>query len=100
MTGRFGNLMTQFFEGVNPGTGGSIVTKTKLSDYFLTSEAAAYLGVSKNTVRTWAEEGKIPVARSPAGYRVFRQRDLDKVLQRIEQDLTRAAKRRPIKKAK
>ncbi|MBC8188568.1 MAG: MerR family DNA-binding transcriptional regulator [Proteobacteria bacterium] len=44
----------------------------KLSEYVLTKEAAEYLGVSQNTLRTWAEDGKIAVRRNPAnGYRLF-----------------------------
>ena len=56
----------------------------KLSDYMKTAEAADHLGVSQNTLRKWAEEGKIPVHRNPAnGYRLFRQRDLDAFLNKI-----------------
>ena len=70
---------------------------TRLCEYAQTSEAAEILGVSINTVRTWAAAGKIRVARNPAnGYRLFRRADLEKFL-------TRAARpERPvrIKKAK
>lgn len=65
---------------------------TKLSDYALTAEAADILGVSQNTVRTWAKDGKIPVHRNPAnGYRLFKRRDLEQFLKRIE----RSAKQKP-----
>jgi len=33
---------------------------TKLSDYLMTAEAAEFLGVSQNTLRTWARQNKIP----------------------------------------
>jgi len=57
----------------------------KLSDYVLTAEAAEILGVSQNTVRTWAKDGKIPVHRNPAnGYRLFKRKDLERFLDRIE----------------
>lgn len=57
------------------------MTKTKLSDYVKTAEAAEILGVSQNTLRTWAEAGKIPVRRNPInGYRLFRRNDLEKFL--------------------
>ncbi len=57
----------------------------KLSDYALTSEAAEILGVSENTIRTWAKDGKIPVHRNPAnGYRLFKRRDLQRFLDRVE----------------
>lgn len=50
---------------------------TKLTDYVLTAEAAETLGVSQNTLRAWAEAGKIPVHRNPAnGYRLFKRSDL------------------------
>lgn len=53
----------------------------KLSDYVLTKEAAAFLGVSQNTLRTWAEDGKIAVRRNPAnGYRLFLRSDLAEFL--------------------
>lgn len=56
---------------------------TKLNEYVRVAEAADMLGVSQNTVRAWAEEGKIPMHRNPAnGYRLFRQTDLDRFLQK------------------
>ncbi|KKM20990.1 hypothetical protein LCGC14_1639930 [marine sediment metagenome] len=49
----------------------------KLSEYVLAAEAARILGVSVNTVRNWATDGKIPHHRNPAnGYRMFRHKDL------------------------
>lgn len=57
---------------------------TKLTEYLKTAEAAEMLGVSQNTLRTWAEAGKIPMHRNPAnGYRLFRRSDLEKFLQQI-----------------
>jgi excisionase family DNA binding protein len=56
----------------------------RLSDYVKTAEAARILGVSQNTLRTWAEAGKIPVRRNPAnGYRLFLRRDLERFLARV-----------------
>lgn len=53
----------------------------KLSDYVQVAEAAEMLGVSQNTLRTWAADGKIPVHRNPAnGYRLFRRSDLEDFL--------------------
>ena len=58
---------------------------TKLSDYVKTAEAADILGVSQNTLRKWAEQGKVPMRRNPAnGYRLFRRVDLDQFLKRLE----------------
>jgi excisionase family DNA binding protein len=54
---------------------------TKLREYVKTAEAAHILGVSQNTLRAWAEAGKIPVRRNPANrYRLFLRRDLDRFL--------------------
>ncbi len=47
-------------------------------------EAAKILAVSQNTLRAWAEAGKIPMHRNPAnGYRLFKRSDLDKFLNRV-----------------
>lgn len=64
---------------------------TKLSDYVKVAEAAEILGVSQNTVRAWAENGRLPGHRNPAnGYRLFQRSDLEKFLAKI-------AKSRPSK---
>ena len=53
----------------------------KLSEYVKVAEAARILGVSQNTLRSWAEAGKIPMHRNPAnGYRLFRREDLERFL--------------------
>jgi excisionase family DNA binding protein len=58
---------------------------TKLTEYVKTAEASEILGVSQNTLRKWAEAGKIPMRRNPAnGYRLFRQSDLLKLLTKLE----------------
>ena len=57
---------------------------TKLSEYVKVAEAAEILGVSQNTVRAWAENGKLPAHRNPAnGYRLFRRGDLQKFLAQV-----------------
>jgi excisionase family DNA binding protein len=57
----------------------------KLTEYVKTSEAAEILGVSQNTLRAWAQAGKIPVRRNPAnGYRLFLRRDLEAFLKKLE----------------
>jgi predicted site-specific integrase-resolvase len=54
---------------------------TKLNEYVKTAAAAEILGVSQNTLRAWAKEGKIPVRVNPAnGYRLFLQSDLEEFL--------------------
>ena len=57
----------------------------KLTDYVKTAEAAEILGVAQNTIRKWAEQGKIPMRRNPAnGYRLFKRKDLERFLMKIE----------------
>lgn len=54
---------------------------TKLNEYVKFAEAAQILGVSQNTLRSWATSGKIPVCRNPANsYRLFRRSDLERYL--------------------
>jgi excisionase family DNA binding protein len=73
----------------------------KLSEYVLTAEAAEILGVSENTVRAWAGEGRIPVTRNPAnGYRLFRRQDLDPFLQDIKKSIAESARKSRPRKAK
>lgn len=58
---------------------------TKLTDYVKTAKAAEILGVSQNTLRKWAEAGKIPMRRNPAnGYRLFKRSDLLRFLAKLE----------------
>jgi len=60
-------------------------TMENLSEYLKTAEAAKLLGVSQNTLRAWAESGKIPVRRNPAnGYRLFKRADLVAYLKTIQ----------------
>lgn len=57
----------------------------KLSNYLRISQAAEYLGVSPNTLRNWVNAGKIAAVRHPVnGYRLFKQDDLDALLQQVE----------------
>ena len=57
---------------------------TKLNEYVKIAEAARILGVSQNTLRAWAESGKIRMHRNPAnGYRLFRRVDLETFLANI-----------------
>jgi excisionase family DNA binding protein len=70
---------------------------TKLNEYLQVADAAQMLGVSQNTLRNWSETGKIRMHRNPAnGYRLFRQADLQRFLQRA----ARPVKPTRLKKAK
>ena len=65
----------------------------KLSEYVLTAEAAEILGVSQNTLRAWAEEGKIPMHRNPGNnYRMFKRSDLEAFLQKAAKPVNRKQK--------
>jgi predicted site-specific integrase-resolvase len=56
----------------------------KFSDYAKRAEAADTLGVSQNTLRSWAGAGKIPVLCNPAnGHPLFLKADLEKFLQKV-----------------
>jgi MerR family transcriptional regulator, copper efflux regulator len=62
----------------------------KLKEYLRISAAADYLGVSPNTLRNWERAGKIVAHRHPVNrYRLFRQQDLDRLLNQVEQPLGR-----------
>lgn len=54
----------------------------KLNEYAMTAEAAEILGVSQNTLRAWADAGRVPMYRNPGnGYRMFRRSDLEQFLE-------------------
>ena len=56
-----------------------------LQQYFTIAEAAAFLGVTPNTLRNWGREDKIAEHRHPVNnYRLYKKADLEAVLRRIE----------------
>jgi len=55
-----------------------------LPELLLTSAAAAYLGISDETLRRWAEDKKIRHVRLPSGQLRFRREDLADVLTPVE----------------
>ena len=56
----------------------------RLKDYLRVRQAAEFVGVSPNTLRNWEGAGKIRSYRNPINqYRLFRRKDLEKVLARI-----------------
>jgi excisionase family DNA binding protein len=70
----------------------------KLKDFLRITEAAEYLGVSPNTLRNWENSGKIIAHRHPVnGYRLFKQEELDTLLNLAELPSTTAqdANRKP-----
>lgn len=67
---------------------------TKIAEYVKITEAAEILGVAQNTLRKWAEQGKISMHRNPAnGYRLFRRDDLDAFLKNIAKPVSGAKKK-------
>ena len=56
----------------------------KLDNYLRIQQAAAFLGVSPNTLRNWGREEKIAEFRHPVNnYRLYRRSDLEKLLRRV-----------------
>jgi len=56
-----------------------------LQEYMTIKEAAAYLGVTPNTLRNWGEAGKVTEYRHPINnYRLYKENDLAAILQQIE----------------
>ena len=63
---------------------------TRLDEYVKIAEAARIIGVSPNTLRAWAADGKIPLRVNPAnGYRLFRRSDLESFLRRAARPVNR-----------
>lgn len=57
----------------------------QLNRYLTVKEAAAYLGVSAETLRNWDRADKLKASRHPMnGYRLYRQEDLEAVLSLAE----------------
>ncbi len=70
----------------------------KLKDFLRISEAAEYLGVSPNTLRNWENAGKIVAHRHPVnGYRLFKQEELDALLDQVREPPSSQADKRKAK---
>lgn len=53
-------------------------------EYVLVKQAAEILGVSSNTVRTWASSGKLQEYRHPVNnYRLFKREEVEALLAQI-----------------
>jgi excisionase family DNA binding protein len=56
----------------------------KLKDYLTVGEAAAFLGVSAETLRNWDRSGKLKAYRHPINrYRLYRREELESFLREI-----------------
>lgn len=65
--------------------------------WLATSAAAAYLGISSRTLTRWADNGRVPSQRNPAGHRRFNLADLNTVVQDAllaQEDLASAGEQR------
>ncbi len=68
-------------------------TTEKLNEYLMTAEAAEFLGISQNTLRAWAKQGKIEVRVNPVNnYRLFRRKDLQAFLDTVAWPVPRTPK--------
>ena len=64
-------------------------------------EAAKVLGVSPNTIRAWGADGKIPEYRHPVNrYRLYKQTELEQILDSLEQSVSTRAKANAKRRAK
>jgi excisionase family DNA binding protein len=58
-----------------------VAVKIGEQQFFQIREAAKQLGVSRQTLQRWFREGKVQdVARDRRGWRVFTQRDIDRLM--------------------
>ena len=65
----------------------------KLDEYLKIAVAAQFLGVSVNTLRKWADEGRIPVRVNEANrYRLFVVKDLERFLEKTAKPVSRKRK--------
>ncbi len=56
-----------------------------IRDYLKIKDAAAFLGVSVNTLRNWERAGKLATYRHPInGFRLYKKTDLEALLAAIE----------------
>ena len=44
------------------------------------SEAAALIGISRDTIKRWEKDGRITSMRTPLGHRRYRRADVEKLL--------------------
>ena len=57
----------------------------KISEYLSIKKAAAFIGVTENTLRNWEKNKKLIVIRNPFNrYRLYEKEDLEKLLNSIQ----------------
>lgn len=52
------------------------------------TQAAKRLGVHYQTLRAWADSGKVPMVKLPSGYRRFEVSEIDRVRQEMRSTVT------------
>ena len=63
------------------------MVELNFKNFVTVSKAAQQLGVSKATIRIWADTKMIPVYRHPLNnYRLFKNEELREVLWKIQQE--------------
>jgi excisionase family DNA binding protein len=50
------------------------------AEYLSPAEAAALIGISRDTIKRWEKAGRISSLRTPLGHRRFRRSDVEKLL--------------------
>jgi DNA (cytosine-5)-methyltransferase 1 len=66
-----------------------VPTVLELEGFVRVKQAAAMLGVSRNTIRAWGADGKIPEYRHPVNnYRLYKLADLEKILRQLEKSVS------------
>lgn len=55
------------------------------ADILTASEAARVLRLSVQTVREWADSGRLPSTRTAAGWRLFERCDIERIAREREQ---------------
>ncbi len=53
-----------------------------MAEVLTVSEAARALGVASQTIRDWADAGKLPTMRTSGGQRIFTRADVERVQQK------------------
>lgn len=61
--------------------------------YLTIKQAAVMLGVSPLTLRNWDKRGRLIAHRHPVNnYRVYKREDIERLLEKIEEDPTKPKK--------
>jgi excisionase family DNA binding protein len=57
-----------------------------MAEYLTISEAARITGWPAKTLRRWANDGNLPVRKTPGGTRMFRREDLNALPKKATQE--------------